>query len=136
MTARITYSRRIGAIAVLLVLGGCGVHAHMDPETGLHGYHTDVASVQLLSTVVGDRDVFLPSTIVVTAGVPQTLSILNTTDRPHGFEILGLRLRTVVPMGKEFPIELPALKGGEVYRISCYMHTLHRGATLVVVPGR
>jgi hypothetical protein len=136
MIARIAGECRISAVAVLLLLGGCGAHSQTIPTSGLSGYHSDAATIELISAVIGGKNVFIPSTIVVSAGVPQTLSIFNTTDKPHGFAIPGLEIQTVLPAGEEIQIELPALTGGEIYRIACHLHPPHRSATLVVVPGR
>ncbi len=138
MIDRTAGGRRIGVIAALLLLGagGCGGHSQMNSSTGLSGYHSDASSVQLISAVIGGKNVFVPSTVVVTAGKPQTLSIFNTTDNPHGFAIPGLDVQTVLPAGEETQIDLPALAGGEIYRIACHLHPPHRGASLVVVPGR
>ncbi len=63
-------------------------------------------------------------------------SVFNTTDKPHGFAIPGLDVQTVLPAGEEIQLDLPALAGGEIYRIACHLHPPHRSATLVVVPGR
>ncbi len=90
----------------------------------------------MISAVVGGKNIFIPSTIVVTAGGPQTLSVFNTTDKPHGFAIKGLSIETVLYPGQETRVELPALKGSEIYTIGCQLHPPHRTATLVVVPGR
>jgi hypothetical protein len=154
MTARTAGGRRIAVIAALLLLGagggcahsqggGCAhsqggrcAHSQMDPSTGVPGYHSDATSVQLISAVIGGKNVFIPSTVVVTAGAPQTLSIFNTTDKPHGFAIPGLDVQIVLPAGEEIQLDLPALVGGEIYRIGCHLHPPHRSATLVVVPGR
>jgi heme/copper-type cytochrome/quinol oxidase subunit 2 len=86
--------------------------------------------------LVGGKNIFIPSTIVVTAGRPQALSVFNTTDTPHGFAIRGLSIETVLAPGEETRVELPVLKGPEIYTIGCQLHPPHRTATLVVVPGR
>jgi hypothetical protein len=137
MIARIADGRGIGVIAALLLsVGGCGVHSHMNSTTGVRGYQSDTAAIELISAVVGGKNVFIPSTLVVTGGVPQTLSIFNTTDAPHGFAIPGLEVQVVLPAGEETRVDLPPLAGGEIYRIGCHLHPPHRSATLVVVPGR
>ena len=138
MITRIDGRRRVSAIAVSLLLGagGCGAHSHKNPSTGFSGYHSDAASIQLISAVVGGKNIFIPSTVVVTGGAPQTLSVFNTTDKPHGFAIPGLDVQVVLLAGEETQIDLPPLAGGEIYRIGCHLHPPHRSATLVVVPGR
>jgi len=136
MATRIAGGRRFGAIAAWVLLGCGGVHSQMAPSTSLPGYRSDTESIQLISAVVGGKNIFIPSTVVVTAGAPQTLSIFNTTDKPHGFAIPGLDVQIVLPAGEEIQVDLPALEGAEIYRIGCHLHPPHRSATLVVVPGR
>ena len=137
MIARITDGRRIGVIAALLLGAvGCGVHSHMNLTTGVPGYQSDTQSIEMISAVVGGKNIFIPSTVVVTGGAPQTLSVFNTTDKPHGFAIPGLGVQVVLLAGEETQIDLPPLAGGEIYRIGCHLHPPHRSATLVVVPGR
>ncbi len=138
MTARISVLAGSTAIAALLLAltSGCGLHRHASATGALAGYQSDVSEVQVISAVVGGKNVFIPSTIVVTAGKRQILSVFNTTDKPHGFAIKGLSIETVLYPGKETRVELPDLEGSEIYTIGCQLHPPHRTATLVVVPGR
>jgi hypothetical protein len=139
MTARIGVLARRAAIAALLLslTGGCAFHnGHTSSTDALSGYQSDVGEVQVISAVVGGKNVFIPSTIVVTSGRPQALSVFNTTDKPHGFAIKGLSIETVLYAGKETRIELPALEAHEIYTIGCQLHPPHRTGTLVVAPGR
>ena len=99
------------------------------------GYTSDVSTIQVVSTKVGEKNVFIPSTIVVVAGKEQKLSLFNSTDTPHGFAIDGLGIEVVLPVGTEYELTLPALEGGHVYGIRCHLHPPHRTATLVVLPG-
>lgn len=138
MTTRISVLTGGVAIAALLFVlsSGYGPDSHANPTDALAGYQSDVSEVQVISAVVGGKNVFIPSTIVVTAGKPQTLSIFNTTDQPHGFAIKGLSIEIVLNPGEETRVELPILEGSEIYTIGCQLHPPHRTATLVVVPGR
>ncbi len=138
MTTRIQFLAGSAAIAALLLslTSGCGSHGHASPADALTGYRSDVGEIQMISAVVGGKNVFIPSTVVVTAGKRQTLSVFNTTDKPHGFAIKGLSIETVLYAGEETRIELPVLKGSEIYTIGCQLHPPHRTATLVVVPSR
>ncbi len=138
MNARIGVLAGWAAIAALLLslTSGCGSHGHASPADALAGYQSDVGEIQMISAVVGGKNVFIPSTIVVTSGRPQVLSVFNTTDKPHGFAIKGLSIETVLYAGEETRVELPVLKGSEIYTIGCQLHPPHRTATLVVVPGR
>ena len=88
--------------------------------------------IQVVSTLVGGKNVFIPSTLVVTAGKPHTLSIFNTTDKPHGFSIPAAKIQEVLPDQVEHEVKLPAMQAG-VYPIHCQLHPTHRTATLLVV---
>ncbi len=138
MAVRIPVLARGTAIAALLLAltSGCGSHPHASPTGAFAEYQSDVSEVQVISALVGGKNVFIPSTIVVSAGRLQTLSVFNTTDNPHGFAIKGLSIETVLYPGEETRVELPVLKGSEIYTIGCQLHPPHRTATLVVVPGR
>jgi hypothetical protein len=100
-----------------------------------HGFASDVDAVQVVSALVGGKNVYIPSTIVVTDAGPRTLSLLNTTEMPHGFAIAALGIELVLQPGQETQLPLPPLQGGQVLRIHCQMHPAHRTATLVVLPG-
>lgn len=123
--------------ALALVAAGCGSlggggHHH-------HGHFSDDRGevVQLINANVGGKNVYLPSTVVAVAGVTRRLSIFNVHDTPHGFRIPGLGIETVLNPGQETVVELPAnLEGGKVYGINCQLHPPHRGASLVVLPGK
>jgi len=124
-------------LAVLAAVSAGCAHRMRDHE--MHhpaGYSSDVSTVQMVSALVGGKNVFIPSTIVVTDGGPRSLSIVNTTEMPHGFAIEALGIETVLPPGEEVRIDLPPLKGGQVLRIHCHMHPPHRTATLVVLPSK
>jgi len=115
---------------------GCATRMEMHDAHHHAGYTTDVSTVQVISALVGGKNVFIPSTIVVTDGGPRSLSVVNTTEMPHGFAIAALGIEKVLPPGEEVLIELPPLKGGQVLRIHCHMHPPHRSATLVVLPSK
>ena len=124
-------------LAVLLAASAGCAHRMRDHE--MHhpaGYSSDVSTVQVVSALIGGKNVFIPSTIVVTDGGPRSLSVVNTTDMPHGFAIAALGIETVLPPGEEVRIDLPPLRGGQVLRIHCHMHPPHRSATLVVLPSK
>jgi len=100
-----------------------------------HGHAADSKGrvIQVVSAVVGGKNVYIPSTIVVAEGTTNTLSIFNTTDKPHGFRIPVLGIETVLPAQEETTLELPALEGGAIYEINCQLHPPHRTATLAVL---
>ena len=98
------------------------------------GFTSDVDTIQIVSTQLGGKNVFVPSTIVVIGGKAHTLSLYNTTDIPHGFSISGTNVEAIVPVREEFEVALPPLEGGHVHRIHCHLHAAHRSASLVVLP--
>ena len=100
------------------------------------GFTDDRSAVQVVSAKVGTKNLFVPSTIVVTAGKGRSLSIFNDTDTPHGFKIAALGVEVVLPPGQETKVDLPPLEGGHVYEISCQLHPPHRHATLVVLDAK
>lgn len=120
--------------AVLPLLLACLAVAPA-PAVRAEGFESDVDTVMIVSALVGGKNVFIPSTIVVTAGKPVTLSIFNTTDVPHGFAIPGLGIQEILPVQQEHVVKLPSLEGGKVHRIQCHLHEPHRGGTLVVLPA-
>jgi hypothetical protein len=121
--------------APLLLTVGCvavrDVHADLP-----HGFQDDRTQVQVVTTNIGGKNVFVPGTIVLTEGSGRTLSLFNTTDQPHGFAIPGLGVAVVLPPGEEYVVQLPTLEAHRIYAITCHLHPPHRGATLMVVPGR
>jgi hypothetical protein len=125
--------RALLALAVPALLAGC-ISEHRGH--GHHGFSDDRSAVQVVTTNIGGKNVFIPSTIVFTAGAGRTLSIFNTTDQPHGFAIPGLGLEVVLQPGQEQTVTLPTLEAHRLYAITCHLHPPHRGATLMVVPGR
>jgi heme/copper-type cytochrome/quinol oxidase subunit 2 len=125
------------ALAVLLAaVIGChgGMHEHHMGRH--HGFTSDTSTIQVVTTELGGKNVFIPSTIVVTSGHPVKLSIFNTTDAQHGFAIPALNIAKVLEPKAETEVELPALEGHQVLQIKCHMHEKHRTATLVVLPAK
>ena len=119
-----------GALAGLAALaGGACVHAETHEMHHAAGFSSDVSTVQVVSALIGGKNVFIPSTIVVTDGGSRTLSLVNTTEMPHGFAIAALGIETVLPPGEVVAIALPPLEGGQVLRVHCHMHPAHRAAT-------
>jgi Cupredoxin-like domain len=101
-----------------------------------HGFTSDTSTIQIVTTELGGKNVFIPSTIVVTSGHPVKLSIFNTTKAPHGFSIPALGVSEVLPAQEEHEIALGVLEPNQVLQIICHLHSAHRTATLVVLPAR
>ena len=122
------------AAALLLVatVATAGHHEQGEASTA-SGHAHDAGVTQMISAVVGGKNVFIPSTVVIVAGKPHTLSIFNTTDKPHGFRIPDLGIEAILNHGAETLVELPALPGSKIHSIVCHLHPPHRTATLVVL---
>jgi Cupredoxin-like domain len=127
--------RALFALAVPALLAGC-VSERSAGHHMRHGFSDDRSVVQVISALVGGKNVFIPSTIVLTEGSGRKLSIFNTTDQPHGFAIPGLGVEVVLPPGQETTVDLPTLEAHRIYAINCQLHPPHRTATLMVVPAR
>jgi len=112
---------------------GCGDPASVGAAAGVSD---DRSVIQVVSANVQGKNVYIPSTIVVTAGKDQTLSLFNTTDMPHGFAIAGLGVQAILPPQEELSLALPELEGGNVYHVHCHLHPAHRTGTLVVLSAR
>jgi len=117
---------------LLAIVAVAGLASAGHAETA---YVSDQSVVQVVSTNVQGKNVYIPSTIVVVAGKPHTLSFFNTTEVPHGFRVDGLDIETVLPAQEEHEFALPALEGGKVYHVHCQLHPAHRTGTLVVLPA-
>jgi hypothetical protein len=127
----------VGLLALFTALAaGCHSPMREHHEASHHGFTDDRSTIQVVTTELGGKNVFIPSTIVVTSGHPVKLSIFNTTDVPHGFAIPALKVAEVIQPKSEQEIELPALEGHQVLQIKCHLHEKHRTGTLVVLPAK
>jgi hypothetical protein len=132
----------LAALAALLATGGCVSLGAV--ETGeitaggaaITGFSDERDTVQMVSTLLGGKNVFVPSTVVLTAGSGRTLTIYNTTDKPHGFRIPSLGVEAILINGEETVVALPPLEAGHIYQMICHLHPPHRHATLMVVHPR
>jgi len=124
-------ARPLATVLMLVVsclVAGLASVGHADP-----GYTSDQTTIQIVSTNVQGKNVYIPGTIVLVGGRPHTLSFFNTTEVPHGFRVEGLGVETVLPPRVEHPLSLPALEGGRIYQVNCQLHPAHRTGTLVVM---
>jgi len=125
------------AVAGLLASAlACHRPGHHARHHARHGFSGDRGPVQVVSALIGGKNVFIPSTIVAIAGEPLTLSVFNTTDVPHGFAIRALDVAEVLPAQQEYEIVLDGLEPNQLLQIGCHLHPAHRTATLVVLPAR
>ena len=124
------------ALGAVLWVSACSPVIRTDVRGFDRGFASDTRTVQVVSTNVQGKNVYIPSTIVVTAGTPYTLSVFNTTEIPHGFTIDGAGIQEILPSKREHAITLPALEAGNVYAVRCHLHPAHRTGMLVVLPAR
>lgn len=125
----------LSVIAAAMLFAGCTLHSNVDLVNPPSVFRGDSSTIQVVSTVIAGKNVFIPGTIVVTSGGAQSLSIFNTTGKAHGFTIPDLDIELILMPGVETLVPLPSLEGGRVHRIQCHLHPAHRNATLVVLPG-
>ncbi len=128
-------ARLLGVLWIAAGAGACTISGSMQQTNPPLRFTADDSPIQVVTTQIGGKNVFIPSTLVVTAGRSHTLSIYNTTDSPHGFAIPGLGVETILPPGEEHRVVLPPAESEQVLRINCHLHPAHRTATLVVLPG-
>lgn len=124
-----------GALLAVAFSTGCVGWFRAEFGSGAMGFHDERPVIQVVTTNVGGKNFFVPSTIVVTEGEGRKLSLFNTTDAPHGFQIPSLGIELVLQPGVETPLDLPRLEAGRIYAINCHLHPPHRGAALVVLPA-
>jgi Cupredoxin-like domain len=117
-------------------LPGCVSFGALDVDASSIAFVDERPVVQMVTTNVGGKNFFVPSSVVLTAGTGRKLSVFNTTPDPHGFQIPTLGIELVLQPGVETPIDLPLLEAGRIYAINCHLHPPHRGAGLVVLPAR
>jgi len=120
------------AAAWALALAGAAGAAHQEKSES----EGKGRVIQVVTTVVGGENAFIPSTIAVAPGVPNALSIFNSIDEPHGFRIPALGIQAILPPREAFEVELPALEAEKVFEIDCHLHPPHRGATPALMPER
>ncbi|MBW2316318.1 MAG: cupredoxin domain-containing protein [Deltaproteobacteria bacterium] len=123
--------RKLLCLVLALFAAGCSA----PPADASDGFADDRSVIQIVSTNVQGKNVYIPGTIVVTAGKGQTLQIYNTTDVPHGFSIAGLGIEEILPPKTEHEVKLSGLEGGNVHHIHCHLHPAHRSGTLLVLRG-
>ena len=124
-------------ISIGLAALACALLAAVLPALASHHEHGESTAesgdvIQVVSTNVQGKNVYIPSTLVVEAGKPSALSLFNTTDIAHGFSIRGAGIEEVLLPGKEQAIQLPALEPG-IYLIHCQLHPAHRTGRLVAI---
>jgi hypothetical protein len=126
-------SRSAVALAAALLLSCHPVHdEHASADVP---FSDDRTIIQVVTTNVGGKNFFVPSTIVLTAGSGRSLSFFNTTDQPHGLKIPALGIETVLLPQVETKVDLPTLEGGHIYAVQCHLHPPHREASLLVLPA-
>lgn len=117
-----------------LGLAGCGDKSKDAKEKEIpYSAADDRPVLHVMTTKVGAKNIFIPSTLVVTLGSGRVLTIYNDTELPHNFTIPGLEIDVVLSPGEETQVVLPPLKEPAIYDIRCSLHPPHRHASLVVL---
>jgi len=104
------------AVALVTLVGCVGQSAHRT----------------ISATIVDGKPGFSPDVVSVHKGDHVDLTVRNTTDKTHGFEIEGYRVtRLIDPTAPTVHVKFTAHQGG-TFRIFCQLHEKHQTATLVV----
>ena len=121
VVSRPSLSRSAAVVAVvalaLLTLVGCS---------------GDSVQRKISASLVDGNPGFVPETLSVDKGDEVDLTVTNTTDKTHGFEIQGYGITELIdPTAPPVHVKFTASKGG-TFRIFCQLHEKHQTATLVV----
>ena len=124
----------LGGVSCFSLTMGDGAVSATEVSGGV-AFRDDRTIVEVVTTQVGGKNIFIPSTIVLPEGSGHALSFFNTTDTPHGLKIPALGVEVVLQPGVEQVVELPDLEPGLLLAVQCHLHPPHRSATLMVVPA-
>lgn len=89
------------------------------------------AAVRFTNKMVGETKTWLPKTLSVGTGETVEVTLVNTLDGPHGFQIEGLVKPVVVKAKSQKKVTFKAAEAGE-HNIKCHMHPAHVAGTLEV----
>lgn len=81
--------------------------------------------------LVNGKKTWLPNDVKVKEGTKLNLTINNTLDEPHGFEIPGIQPAIVINPHEVKKVTVTVSKKGQ-YDVRCQMHPAHVGAKLTV----
>ena len=86
----------------------------------------------LINVLLDGTKIWLPSSIMVQQGDEVELTLINTLDDPHGFEIKAFGIEQVVQPKAQMTVKFTASKTG-AHRYICQMHPPHLGGQILVL---
>ena len=86
----------------------------------------------LINVLLDGTKIWLPSSIMVQQGDEVELTLSNTLDEPHGFELKAFGIEQVVQPKAQMTVKFTAAKAG-AYSYICQMHPPHLGGQILVL---
>jgi heme/copper-type cytochrome/quinol oxidase subunit 2 len=86
----------------------------------------------LINVLLDGTKIWLPSSIMVQQGDEVELTLINTLDEPHGFELKAFGIEQVVQPKAQMTVKFTAAKAG-AYSYICQMHPPHLGGQILVL---
>jgi plastocyanin len=86
----------------------------------------------LINVLLDGTKIWLPSSIMVQQGDEVELTLINTLDEPHGFELKAFGIEQVVQSKSQMTVKFTAAKAG-AYSYICQMHPPHLGGQILVL---
>lgn len=102
-------------------------------DKGKTTHEAAVASMDVTfeNKMVNGKKTWLPNDVKVKEGMTLNLTINNTLDEPHGFEIPGIQPGIVINPHEVKKMTVTVSKKGQ-YDVRCQMHPAHVAAKLTV----
>jgi plastocyanin len=86
----------------------------------------------LINVLLDGTKIWLPSSIMVQQGDEVELTLINTLDEPHGFELKAFGIEQVVQPKAQMTVTFTASQTG-AHRYICQMHPPHLGGQILVL---
>ena len=86
----------------------------------------------LINVLLDGTKIWLPSSIMVQQGDEVELTLINTLDDPHGFELKAFGIEQVVQPKAQMTVKFTASQTG-AHRYICQMHPPHLGGQILVL---
>jgi plastocyanin len=117
------WSRYVGWFLVLLtvLMLGVGYTAAAEPK-----------KFTLINVVLDGTKIWLPSSLMVHQGEEVELTLINTLEDPHGFQIAEVGIAEVVQPKAQITVRFTASQPG-AYSYLCHLHPPHLGGQMLVL---
>jgi len=86
----------------------------------------------LINVLLDGTKIWLPSSIMVQQGDAVELTLINTLDDPHGFEIKSFGIEQLVQPKSQMTVQFTASTPG-AHSYICQMHPQHLGGQILIL---